>query len=103
MRELDRFRRGALPSWSAPRVAFVNRMSEGRDPGLRAPEDQGVDVVSALICVHRLEVHAVADDAVLVPDDGGPLRVAGDARDVERLAPRAAPESSDHLRRRPPV
>jgi hypothetical protein len=33
-----------------------------QDAGLRAAEDQGVDVVGALVGVHRLEVHHVADD-----------------------------------------
>src|SRR5258708_25016605 len=100
MRELDpssgeRFHRGALPASYS-----LNQMSEGRDPRLRAPEDQGVDVVRAFVCVHRLEVHAVADDVVLVRDAVCAVHVAGDARDVERLAARVALQYLDDLGRR---
>src|ERR1700720_4653614 len=66
------------------RMACLSR--EGGDPGLRTPQDQGMDVVSALIGVDCLEVHHVADHVVLVGDAVAAMHVAGSAGDVERLA-----------------
>jgi hypothetical protein len=56
-----------------------------------------VDVVRALVGVDRLEVHHVADDVVLVGDAVAAVHVAGDARDVERLAAVVALDQRDHL------
>src|SRR2546428_13257285 len=49
---------------------------EGRNPGLGAPEDQRVNVVGPLVRVHRLEVHAVADEVVFDRDATGAVPVA---------------------------
>src|SRR5262245_10600424 len=57
-----------------------------RDPGLRPPEDQCVDVVRAFIGVDRLEIHHVADHMELVGNAVTAMHVAGGTRDVERFA-----------------
>ena len=73
---------------------------EGLDPSLRAPQDQGVDVVGALVGVDRLEIQDVADHVVLVRDAVAAVHVAGGARDLQRLAAAVALDQRDHLRRR---
>src|SRR5260221_11409343 len=59
---------------------------EGLDTGDGASQDQGVDVVRALVGVDDLEVDHVADDAEFVRDAVAAEHVARHARDVERLA-----------------
>src|SRR2546423_520859 len=59
---------------------------EGLDSGLRAAEDQRVDVVGAFVGVHHLQVHHVADDAELIRDAIATEHVASGARDIECLA-----------------
>src|SRR3546814_4011620 len=53
-------------------------------PRLRPSQDEGVDVVGALVGVHRLEVHDVAAHVELVADPVAAMHVAGLAGDVER-------------------
>src|SRR5881396_2119288 len=65
---------------------------KGLDAGLRAAEDQGVDVVRAFVGVDHLEVDEVADDAELV----------GDAVAAEHVATDALPSSFMRPRRRRP-
>src|SRR6266702_403803 len=72
-------------------------LAERRDPGLRPPEDEGVDVVRALIGVDCLEIHDVADDVELVGDAVAAMHIARDPRDVERLAAIVALQERDHL------
>src|SRR5216684_7405131 len=67
------------------------------DARLGTPQDQGMDVVSALIGVDRLEVHHVADHVVLVRDAVAAMHVAGGAGDVERLAAIVALQDRDHF------
>src|SRR5581483_6752708 len=50
--------------------------AERLDPGLRAAEDESVDVVRALVGVDDLEVEHVAHDAELVGDAVAPEHVA---------------------------
>ena len=47
------------------RPAAAHPSEEGLQPGLRAAEDQRMDVVRALVGVDRLEVQHVAHDVVL--------------------------------------
>ena len=70
----------------APLLWVLASGGEGLDAGLGAAQDQGVDVVGALVGVDRLEVHDVADDVVLVGDAVAAVHVARHPRDVERLA-----------------
>src|SRR3712207_5098722 len=64
------------------------------------PIYQGVDVVGALVGVHRLQVHDVADHVVLVHDAVAAVHVPRHARDLQRLAAVVALDQADHLRRR---
>ncbi len=66
-----------LPTWS---------VCEGLNAGLSASQDQGVDVVCALIGVDRLEVQHMAYHAVFVTHAITAMHVSGIARDLERLA-----------------
>ena len=70
---------------------------EGGKSGDRAAHDQRVDVVRALVGVDRLEVGGVAHDLELGADAVAPMHVAGDARDVERLAAIVALDQADRL------
>src|SRR5688572_6863399 len=62
------------------------RLAEGLDPGLRPAEDQGVDVVRALVGIDNFEIYHMADHAELVRDAVAAQHVARRARDVQRLA-----------------
>src|SRR5687767_14982032 len=42
------------------------RLAEGLDPGLRPPEDEGVDVVRALVGIDNFEIYDMPDHAELV-------------------------------------
>lgn len=75
--------------------------AEGLDAGDGAAEDEGVDVVRALVGVDGLQVHDVPDDVVLVLDAVAAEHVAAGARNVQRFAARVALQQRDHLRRRP--
>src|SRR5438309_2611326 len=72
---------------------------EGLDPGLRAAEDQRVDVVRAFVGVDDLEVDDVADDAEFVGDAVAAEHVARGAGDVERLSTRISLQNGRNLRR----
>src|SRR5690349_5840884 len=61
-----------------------DRLVEGLDAGDGAAEDQRMDVVRALVGVHDLEVHRVADHAEFVGDAVAAEHVARGACDVER-------------------
>src|SRR5207302_4007130 len=63
---------------------------EGLDAGLRAPEDERVDIVRAFVGIDHLQVDDVADDAELVGDAVAAQHIAREARDLERLATRVA-------------
>src|SRR6266480_6990083 len=63
---------------------------KGLDAGLRAAEDQGVDVVRAFVGIDHLQVDDVADDAELVGDAVAAQHIAREARDLQRLAARVA-------------
>src|SRR5579862_9380781 len=60
--------------------------AEGGDAGLGAPEDQGVDVVGALVGVDGFEVHDMADDVEFVVDAVAAMHVARQPRDLQSLA-----------------
>jgi hypothetical protein len=61
-------------------------MFERLQPGLCAAEDQGVDVMGALVGVHRLEVLGVPHHVVFRHDPVAAMHVAGHPRDLQRLA-----------------
>src|SRR6266850_1237653 len=73
---------------------------EGLDAGLRAAEDQRVDVVRAFVGIDHLEVDDMADDAELVGDAVAAQHVAREARDLQRLAARIALHDRGDLDRR---
>ena len=56
-------------------------------------------VMRALVSVHRLQVHHVADDVILIDDAVAAVHVAGHPRDIQRLAAVVALQQADHLRR----
>src|SRR6516165_6037077 len=62
-----------------------------------ASQDQGMDVVSALIGVDRLEIVDVPHHVVLDLDAVAAVHVARLARDVERLAAIVALDDRDHF------
>src|SRR5215467_4700278 len=63
------------PSWSEP-----ERVEAGDVPA----DDEGMDVVRALVGVDGLQIHHVADHRMLVDDAGGAQDVTGQPRRVER-------------------
>src|SRR2546429_97547 len=69
---------------------YATLTGEGLDAGLRAPEDQRVDIVRAFVGIDHLQVDDVADDAELVGDAVAAQHIAREARDLERLAARVA-------------
>ena len=58
-----------------------------------------MDIVRALVGVHGLQVHHVANDVVVVHDAVAAVNVPREARDLERLAARVALEDRCDLRR----
>src|SRR3546814_15281849 len=74
---------------------------KGADAGDRPAEDQGVDIVRALVSVHRFEVHRVADDMIFGRDTVAAVPVAGDPPDTERLAAIVPLEPAATVRRAP--
>src|SRR5258706_15502661 len=64
-------------------IAADSRLKR-RDARLRAAQDQGVDVVRALVGVDGLEVHDVADHVVFVGDAVAAGHVARHPPDSER-------------------
>src|SRR5687767_12190853 len=83
-----------------PPFCLWGSLAECLDPRDGAPQDQGVDVVRALVGVHHLEVHHVADDAELIRDAVAAEHVARRAGDVERLAARVPLHDRGDLHRR---
>src|SRR5262249_7355090 len=83
---------------AAPLREVAKSAGESGDPSLRAPQNQGVDVVGAFIGVDRLEVHYMADHVICVGDAVAAVYVARGAGDVERLAAIVALQDRDHLR-----
>src|SRR5690606_41576453 len=65
---------------------------------LGAAQDQGVDVVRALVSVDHLEVDHVPDHAEFVGNAVAPVHVAREARDLERLAAGVALHDRGDLR-----
>ena len=59
--------------------------AESGDSRLCATENQGVDIVSAFIRVHSLEVDEMAHDVELVGDAVSAVHIPRDSCDVERL------------------
>src|SRR5690606_37896082 len=76
---------------------------KGADAGDRAAEDQRVDVVRALIGVHRLEIHGVADHMIFGRDAVAAMHVARGPRDIERLAAIVALQEADPIGGKPPL
>src|SRR5205823_2698849 len=87
----------ALPSFHEKAAELGGK---GLDAGLRAAEDEGVDVVRAFVGIDHLEVDDVADDAELVGDAVAAQHVAREARDLQRLAARVALHDRGDLDRR---
>src|SRR5437016_858109 len=78
---------------------FMRRLEKRLDAGLRAAEDQGVDVVGALVGVDGLQVGQHAHDVEFVGDAVAAVHVARKPRDVERLAAIVALHQRDRGRR----
>src|SRR3546814_11747985 len=74
------------------------RLERG-DTGDGAAEDEGVNVVGALVGVDRLEVHDMAHDLIFRRDAVAAVHVARLSRDIERLADLVALAARDTLGR----
>ena len=57
-------------------------------------------IMRALVGVHGLEIHHMADHMILVGDAVAAMHVAGEAGDLQRLAAVVALHQGDDLRRR---
>src|SRR5438552_3475157 len=88
-----------MSRWSK-KIPTLKLGCKGLDAGLRAAEDQGVDVVRAFVGIDHLQVDDVADDAELVGDAIAAQHVAREARDLQRLAARVALHDRGDLDRR---
>ena len=73
------------------------QIREGLKPSNRAAQYQGVDIVGALIGVHRFQVQHVPDNTVLVNDPVAAKHVPKLPSNVERLAIVIALDHRDHL------
>src|SRR3546814_13785983 len=77
-----RFRSGVSPPSASEKRLY---------PRLRPSQDEGVDVVGALVGVHRLAVHDVAAHVELVGAPVAAIHIARPAGAALGLAPGAAP------------
>src|SRR5690349_7463131 len=75
-------------------------VAKSLDAGLCPAEDQGMNVVRALVGIHHLEIDDMAYDAILVRDAVAAVHVARGAGDVERLAAGIALHHRRDIRRR---
>ena len=66
--------------------SLARRSEERLNSGLRAPENERVHVVCALVGVYRFEVHHVTHDMEFVADAVAAVHVAGHAGNVQRRA-----------------
>ena len=66
--------------------------------GDRAPEDERVNIVRALVRIHRFEIGEVAHDAECGRNPIGAEHVARQAGDIERLARVVALDERDRFR-----
>src|SRR6185369_16466423 len=87
---------GPSPGMTTEYLALLP--SKRLNAGLRAPEDQGVDVVRAFVGVHGFQVHHMADHVEFVADTVAAVHVARHARNIQRLAAGIALDQRDHLR-----
>src|SRR5690606_27028297 len=78
--------------------AYYLLRREGLDAGLGAAQDEGVDVVGALIGIDRLQVHDMTDDMVFIRYAVAAVHVARHAGDVQGLAAGVALDQRDRLR-----
>src|SRR5205807_68794 len=62
---------------------YATLTGEGLDAGLRAPEDQRVDIVRAFVGIDHLQVDDVADDAERAPGDAVARRIEAGERALE--------------------
>src|SRR5712664_2461556 len=76
----------------------VNVLRKRLNAGDGAAENEGVDVVGALIGVHGLQILRMPHHVVFDLDAVAAMHVAGHARDVERLAAIVALDDRNHLR-----
>src|SRR5690349_9758739 len=95
----------ARPAWPPPTMTVSWRSIrglpgrlEGRQACNCAPHDQRVDVVRALIGVHRLEVRRVAHNLEFGRDAVAAVHVARNAGDLQRLTAIVAFDEADRLR-----
>ena len=65
---------------------FTADRSERWDSGYGSSHNESMNVMGALICVHRFEVHHMADYVVLVRDTVSAEHVSSISRDLESLA-----------------
>ena len=63
------------------RIVNYGRSEERLQAGLRAPQNQCVHIVRALVGIDRLQVHHVPDDVILLRDAVAAMHVAGVACD----------------------
>ena len=69
-------------------IAYINSSLRRKrlDAGLRAPQDQRMDIVCALVGIDRFQVHYMANDVILVGDAVAAVHIARHAGDLECLA-----------------
>src|SRR3546814_228318 len=70
---------------------------KGADAGDGTAENQRMDVVRALIGVHRLEVHRMADHMIIGRNPVAAVHIARDAGDIERLAAIVSLQKADRI------
>src|ERR1700746_679089 len=77
----------SLASCFATEIGYhwaLGRTLKRINPGHALPDDQCVDVVGALVSLHRLQVRHVAEDGILVGDAVGAQDVARQAGALKR-------------------
>src|SRR5262245_907506 len=68
-------------------TSMIPRGSEkSLDAGLRATEDQRVDIVRTLVGVHRLQIREHPHHVVFLGNSIAAVHVTGEPRDIKRLA-----------------
>ena len=80
-------------------MSVIASAGEGLKAGDGAAKDQRMDVMRALIGVHRFQIHHVAHDVIFLGDAVAAMHVARFAGDVQRLATAVALYQRDVFRR----
>ena len=71
---------------STSKEFIVKALKKRLDPGLRTTEDQRMDVMRALVSIHRFQIGDVAHDVEFVGNAVAAMHVTRDASDIQCLA-----------------